>query len=293
VKKTDVYITKIVDDDLEGSLSRQLDFMKIPEGVKSIGIKLNLCDYKKFETATTTDPAVLDAFLKLLRERYSSADIFVFENDATGTLTDNIFPYLGISQVAEKHGIRWVNLSRGEWFPKKIDGYHFKELDVSRVVEECDYVINHPKLKTHSRTKITVGLKNMYSLFKYKRKVEYHRFLDDAIVDINLANKVDYTLVDGFLAHEGNRGPINGTMKKVGLFIGGADIVAVDTLCARLMKFHPNFIAHIRKAQKKKIGSMQYTLRGDLEKKDFKDYRFEYSLVRYFVMNFARRIFAS
>jgi len=293
MSKTEVYITKIVDGDLEESLARQIEFMQIPEGTKSIGIKINLCDYRKKETGATTDPEVLSALLKLLRQQHESAEIFLIENDATGTVTENILPYLGMIQVAEKYDVKCYNLAHEEWIPKKINGCHFKEIDVSKILQDCDFLINHPKLKTHSRTKITCGLKNMYSCYRTKYKVNYHKFLNDAIVDINLANKVDYVLVDANLCHEGNRGPINGMAKKVGLFIGGADIVAVDTLGARLMKFKPSLIPHIRKSKNKGIGSMRYTLAGDLTPKDFKQYKFEYSWIRYFIMNFARKVVAS
>lgn len=293
MSKTDVYITKIVNEDLEASLARQVEFMQIPKRVKSIGIKVNLCDYRKRETGATTDPEVLTALLKLLREQHGSAEIFLIETDATGTVTENILPYLGITHVAEQYDVQCCNLVRGEWFSKKINGCHFKEVDVSKILEDCDYLINHPKLKTHSRTKITCGLKNMYACYRTKYKVNYHKFLNDAIVDINLANKVDYTLVDANLCHEGNRGPINGVCKKVGLFIGGKDVVAVDTVCARLMKFRPYLIPHIRKAQSKGVGSMRYNLVGDVTPKEFNQYKFEYSWLRYFVMNFARKVIAS
>ena len=58
-------------------------------------------------------------------------------------------------------------------------------------------------------------------------------------MDINLAIKTHYTIVDGYLCLEGNRGPTQGFPKKVGVFIGGEDSVTVDMFCAKFMGFNP------------------------------------------------------
>ena len=156
------YLVKIKENDIQNALSRLLGKLGLPQNANKIGIKLNLCDYRKRETGVTTDPLVLDPLLKLLRKSYPETYIYLFEHDATGTLTDNLFEWLGLDKIAKKYHVDFLNLARQEWITACIDGYCFKETEIPRILHES-LIINHPKLKTHGRTKITCALKNMYA----------------------------------------------------------------------------------------------------------------------------------
>ncbi len=284
-----MFCIKPKNSDSDDSMARLISHLEFPLSAKKIGIKLNLCDYRLRETGVTSDPTVIESLLKVLRKKYPEVDLFLIENDATPTSADNLFPYLGIDKVAEKYACKCINLAHEKkWIEKEINGYNFKKIEFPKLIENLDILINHPKLKTHGRTKISCSLKNMFGCYRVKEKIQYHPFLDKAIVDINLAIKCHYTLVDANLCLEGNRGPSQGFPKKVGLFIGGRDIVAVDSFCAKLMGFHPYLVKHIRMAAKKKIGSMKYNLNGDLLKKDLKKYRFDWSIGNYMFMQFIR-----
>jgi len=287
--KNTVYLVKAVNDDVYGALSKLLGKLQLPAQVKRIGIKINLCDYRRRETGVTTDPLVLEPLLKLLRIRYPATPIFIFENDATGTLADNLFEWLGLDQIAKKYEVDFINLTREEWIPACIDGYCFQEIQIPRILTES-LIINHPKLKTHGRTKMTCGLKNIYGCYQIKDKNQYHSFLEKAIVDINIPIKSHFTVVDGFLCVEGNRGPTQGFPKKVGVFIGGADIVSVDAFCAKFMGFNPKFVKHIRLAAAKKIGSMKYQLESELNQKEIRKIFFQFNLGKYYLMELFRKV---
>lgn len=280
---------KVVEDDIYGALSRLLSKLNMPPRVKSIGIKINLCDYRHRETGVTTDPLVLDPFLKLLRRLYAESYIYLFENDATSTLADNLFEWLNMDRISKKYDVDYLNIAHEEWIPACINGYCFKNIEIPRILNES-LIINHPKLKTHGRTKITCGLKNMYACYRIKDKVKYHSFLDKAIADINIPIKSHFTIVDGFLCVEGNRGPTQGFPKKVGIFIGGEDIVSVDSFCAKLMGFNPYLVKHIRLAASKNIGSMKYKVESELSKREMKKLRFKFSLSKYYLMEILRKV---
>jgi len=53
--------------------------------------------------------------------------------------------------------------------------------------------------------------------------------------------------VDGIVGMEGN-GPIQGTPKHVGILVAGADPVAVDATCCRIMQIDPYKIGYLRLA---------------------------------------------
>jgi uncharacterized protein (DUF362 family) len=271
----DVYVTKEKGNS-HHSLRRLIDYLDLPQSVDSIAIKLNLCDFRSRETGATSDPIIIDAMLNVLREKYGDARIYLVENDATVADADILFLYLGIEEVAKRYGAVTVNLAKGVWVKKKIDGYHFNRIMVPQIPEESDLFINHPKLKTHSITKITCGLKNTFGCLKQKRKIIFHKFLDEAIVDINLALRSDAVIADANICMEGLNGPSYGIPKKLGWFIGGKDIVSVDSFCARLMGFNAWLVGHIRKAERKGIGKMRYSLKGEALPSEIGKNKFEF-----------------
>jgi len=286
-----VFVAKIQENDVASAMERLLGWLPLPAQARTVGIKINLCDYRKPETGAVTDPAVLDPLLAGLRRRYPTADIFIYEHDATGTLASNLFGYVGVDTVAARHGVRCVSLADEEWIVKKIPGAHFSELEVPRLLADCDLLINHPKLKTHGLTLMTGGLKNMFACHHLKRKVVYHRrLINEAIVDINLAIPSHLVIMDANLCIEGNRGPTQGLPKRVGLLIGGNDIVAVDAFGASVIGFRPTQVRHIALAARLGLGSLRYQVLGDWDPKQAAAYRFKFSLFNYWLMQLARRL---
>jgi uncharacterized protein (DUF362 family) len=289
--KSEIFVSKILKTDVNGAMERLLEHLPFPREARTIGIKLNLCDYRKPESGAVTDPVVLEPLLLGVRQRYPDADIFVYEHDATGTLASNLFGYVGVDRVASRYGVRCVSLANKEWVVKRIRGTHFSELEIPRILAECDLLINHPKLKTHGQVFMTCGLKNMYGCHRLKRKVIYHRrLINEAIVDINLAIPSHLIVVDANLCVEGNRGPTQGLPKRVGLLIGGSDIVAVDAFGAKLMGFKHRKVRHIVLAARMGLGFLNYQVIGDWDPKNAAIYKFRFSMFNYRLMQFARRL---
>ncbi|MBC7130639.1 DUF362 domain-containing protein, partial [Candidatus Bathyarchaeota archaeon] len=132
----------------------------------------------------------------------------------------------------------------------------FKEIDMPETIARSNCLISLAKLKTSSVTKISCALKNQFGCIPYKKKIRFHRFLDEAIVDANLAMRPHLSIVDGIIAHAGAKGPAFGRPVPTHIMIAGDDPVAVDSCCAKIFGFNPYFIGHVRKAAKAKIGSM-------------------------------------
>jgi len=291
VKPSIVFVEKVTNLDL--ALKRMLYNLNFSKSYEKIAIKLNLCDYRLPETGAVSDPKVVAALLKALRSINQHARILIFENDATNANADLMFRYLGIDKISKVYSAEVINIAHEKWTKKQIDGYRMKTVKVPVILEDCDLLITHPKLKTHSLTKLSCGLKNMFGCYRTKKKVKFHKFLDEAIVDINLALRPDASIVDANICHEGIGGPSYGFPKKVGLIIGGKDIVAVDTFCANLMGFRPWFVGHIRKAASKGLGQLKYRLEGNLEESDLKMYRFKFNRALYYLMKIFRDVYVS
>jgi len=105
---------------------------------------------------------------------------------------------------------------------------------------EDSYFITMAKMKTHSLTKISCALKNQYGCLMEKRKIKFHRFLDDAIMDANLAMRPDFCLVDGIVGLGTARGPVWGIPINARSIVAGSDPVAVDCVCAKIMGLIPS-----------------------------------------------------
>ena len=270
----DVFISKLSDNPIK-SLSWLLEKVNLPPDIPAICIKPNLNDYRNWESASTCDPILLDALLCILRDRYPNASISIIENDSTSVNADNIFAYLGISTIAEKYDCVCVNAARESWKSVQIDGLHFKVMDIPERVLNS-FFITFPKLKSHSITKLTCGLKNQMGLFRPKRKIIYHDIVDDLIVDCNLAMKPELTLVDANLVMEGNYGPTYGIPKRMGLLISSMDIVAADSLCASFFGFNPKSVSYIKKAAEHGLGDLNFKIISDFDF-EMRNYRLKFS----------------
>ena len=273
-----VFVSKLSEKPKE-QISWLLDKVLLPEDLTDISIKPNLNDYRKWETASTCDPHIMDPLLAVLRDRFPKASISIIENNATGVNADNIFGYLGIEHVAKKYGCICINVAREPWIPVTIDGLHFKIMDIPQRLSNA-FFITFPKLKSHSITKLTCGLKNQMGLFRPKLKINYHHMLDELIVDCNLAMRPAVSLVDANLVMEGNYGPTYGCPRRLGLLIASKDVVAADSLCAKFFGFNPKSLKYIKRASEKGLGDMNFEIFSDF-RFDISEYKLKFSTILY------------
>jgi len=229
----------------------------------TVVVKINLCEFRMPESGAITRPDFLDALLSYLRSRFQPREIYVVESDATAARPDMISQWLGVDTVLRKHNVEWANLSRTRCVVKRIDGRHFERLKISDLIDRCDYLISLAKMKTHSLTTVTCSLKNQFGCIPYRRKIKYHPFLDDAIVDACLAMKPDYSIVDGIIGLGGAKGPDLGVPVRANVIVTGTDPVSVDATCARIMGFTPRLIGHITKAAGAGVGRLSATTVGE------------------------------
>ncbi len=164
-----------------------------------------------------------------------------------------------VTQVNIPNGLIWNSY----WLP--------------RVVMEADVVIGVPVLKNHFLAGVTLGLKNQIGIAPsdiyhssgsnmFKGQLEHGP--DDLkrhIVDLNLARRLDFVVVDGLRGM--TDGPIGGTLidPPMRLILAGADAVAVDTVGALVMGYDPATIPYLGLASNAGLGTSdvsQITVRG-------------------------------
>ncbi|MCS7286453.1 MAG: DUF362 domain-containing protein [Anaerolineae bacterium] len=141
-----------------------------------------------------------------------------------------------------------------------------KEYWLPNLILRADVLISVPVLKNHFLAGVTLGMKNMIGalpndlyhapgcIFGKHSLSHIPVELDRHIVDINLARKPDFVVVDG------QRGMIDGPIGSkiieppMGLIIAGQDVVAVDTIGALVMGYDPSSIPYIQMAAQSGLG---------------------------------------
>ena len=240
-----------------------IDYRGTLRGIDRVLIKVNFITTKTWDTGATTDPIVVEAMI--LKLKSLPVEVLVVESDATMTNATKAFKATGMAEMCERNNVEWVNLRH---LKEKVDipipgGQVLKKITVPRLVRESA-VISAAKLKTHSSTQVTLGMKNMFGLLPDKLKFKYHlKGISKVIVDINTVLRPAITVTDGFIAMEGN-GPTDGNPIQMDTIIAGVDPVATDATACRVMGFDPYTISHIRRAYEKNLGKIdQIEVVGD------------------------------
>ncbi len=197
-----------------------------------------------------------------MRKDFGDIDIFVTESDGRVVLADQYAKWFGLLPVIEKWGAHWRNLSKEKCVEKQVP--FWKQPVLIPEIFEKAYFVTLPKMKTNTLTKITCCLKNQFGCNPGLDKQKYHRVVDEAIVAYNLATGApDFCVVDGILGEGGIWGPSFGVPINSQVIVAGADEVAVDSVCAKIMGFSPRGIKHIKLAEKYGLGHSRFTVVGE------------------------------
>ncbi len=221
----------------------------IPEGSK-VALKPNLCWDLPLPGAQTS-PWVFEGVILTIRGRVS--EIIVVESNQITVDAGKALRRTGIGRVCKKHGLRFLNLSKGQFRKVNLEnGFVLKEVDLPELLFNY-LLITIPVLKTHGTTVISGALKNQWGCLKELRH-NYHLVVDEAIADLNSVIKPRFCVMDGTIGMEGS-GPKTGIPKVANLILASHDPVALDTIASKIMGFDPQAISHIRLSAEKGIGT--------------------------------------
>lgn len=210
----------------------------------SVLIKPNLVVSRPDWIGVDTDPRVIEALVKGLKERGINR-ITVGDGSGMGYSTTKAFEICGYKDLAVRYGLYLIDFERDQFVnkPVPIDG-PFKHLEIARAVIESDFLINVPVMKAHMETLITCSLKNLKGVMPRAMKSAFHGVdLHRAIAQLNSVVSPDLILVDGLqgdLSSETGRTPV--TMERIFL---GSNPVAVDSVVADTLGYAPRTIRHI------------------------------------------------
>jgi uncharacterized protein (DUF362 family)/Pyruvate/2-oxoacid:ferredoxin oxidoreductase delta subunit len=204
-------------------------------------LKPNLLRPSPPEKGVTTHPAVFTAVASCLQARGVPL--------AWGDSPNGIFApraaaeRAGILAAADARGIPMADFENGEEVSDSRGG-RYRRFTIARGARESAGIVNLPRLKTHSLTRLTGALKNTFGAVVGSEKAGLHIRHPDAgsfgrmIADVNLLVPTRLAVMDAVTVMEGN-GPAAGTLVDLGLLVISTDPVAVDAVACAILGIEP------------------------------------------------------
>jgi uncharacterized protein (DUF362 family) len=219
---------------------------------KRVVLKPNLVEFDK-STVVNTHPKMVHAAFEAFQAA-GAADVRIAEGpghrrvtldlaDSAGYFStvpqfESVFTDLNLDEVTR------VNLARPQ--------SKLKSLYLPHTALGCDLLVSMPKMKTHHWVGATLSMKNLFGLvpggvYGWPKNVLHWAGIDETIADLHSVFPRTFAIVDGIVGMEGN-GPIQGTPRTVGVVVAGADPVAVDATCCRIMQIDPRKVGYLQLA---------------------------------------------
>lgn len=203
-------------------------------------IKPNILLAKAPEEAVTTHPSIIEAIIMAVKKENGIPVV----GDSPGGLAGHVIKHweiTGIEEVCNRRDVEILNFESSGVYKRKINGNYYH---IAKPVLDADFIINVPKIKTHSLTVFTCAIKNMYGAVPGLTKVNYHKEaprpsdFSNLVVDIFALTKPGLNIVDGIIGMDGS-GPSAGNPKELGMVLASADGVAIDSLICHTLGKDP------------------------------------------------------
>ncbi len=240
-------------------------------GGARVVLKPNLVDFVAGYPCFT-HPRIVEAMIHLAREQ-GARDIVVAEGTTFRRDSQATLEATGYSALLAREHVAFVDLNYDDLGEIALTGGYtkLKTLFVAKTIRDADVVVSLPKMKTHHWTTVSASVKNFFGIVPGIKYGWPKNTLHVQGIPVFLAELVDSlpvracAVVDGVVGLEGD-GPIFGGAVPSGVLVAGADLLAVDATCARLMGFEPAQIDYLDFAAWAGLGvidARQIDLEGD------------------------------
>lgn len=218
--------------DLENNIQFILEEIKWKQIIRPgerVLVKPNLLT--KFTPGVTTTPEVLSSTIEILKDRTDK--IFVVETDSSGRSAKWLSKSFNLEAP-------FLNLSDVELV--KIKG-KYRNYDLPKIALKSK-IVNIPVLKTHTLTKMTLGIKNLFGLLPDKEKERYHWKMDKVLFDLYSIFRPDINILDGIYTMDRD-GPMDGRIIKNNIIAASTDALSLDTAVCGLVGLNPLDVSHL------------------------------------------------
>jgi uncharacterized protein (DUF362 family) len=237
---------------------------------KQLVIKPNMVVTNKELCAAHKD--ALHALLEYLKPIYKG-QIIIAESSSSVNSSDGFKNY-GYTDLEKDYNIKFYDLntkSTGKPYYILDRNLHLDPIQIADIFADPDYyIISLSRLKTHNTVVMTGGIKNIGMAaplnpgsvnggkpISYKRNMHSGgpRWLHFNLYLMAQSVRPDFTIIDGVEGMEGN-GPINGTPVDHRIAMAGFDVVAIDSMCARLMDIPLENVGYLNYCAAAGLGNM-------------------------------------
>jgi uncharacterized protein (DUF362 family) len=235
--------------ELYGQVRELLEAHRLDVRGKRVVLKPNLVEFEP-ESSINTHPILVHAAQEAFREM-GAASVEIAEGPGHRRNTLDMADAAGYFRTVPGFEDRFtdLNLDDVSRFRPKSQFSRLGRLYLPNTVLGADLLVSMPKLKTHHWTGATLSMKNLFGVvpsgvYGWPKNVLHWAGINECIADLHSFFPRQFALVDGIVGMEGN-GPIQGTPKHAGVLVAGADPVAVDATCCRIMRIDPLQIRYL------------------------------------------------
>ena len=261
-----VWLTQCPDygQSLEEKIEKAFDALQVWDKIRPgmrVVLKPNLVMSSKPEQAIITHPAFTAAVGKCVQK--AGGRVVIAESPGgpyTPAAMKAMFRATGYRDMAEACGFTLYTdcKSREVTLPQ---AKRCRELSVVEPFLDRDYLIDLPKLKTHSMVGFSGAVKNLFGTVPGLQKPELHcRFperepFSEMLCDLCHFLGPDLSLMDGIWAMEGN-GPTGGQRRDLYVIAGSESPWALDVAAASLVGLEPEKITMLREGHERGYGPL-------------------------------------
>lgn len=263
IKECKEYKTELIKCRINEGISLLGGWDKFVSSGMTVLLKINLIGPKAAETAAVTHFEFVRSLTQILKD----LGCVVWIGDSSGGAMAGISPTVesmkvsGMEDIANEEGAVIKNFDKEGVVEVKTE--YAGIMHLAKPMFDADFVINLPKLKTHSAGIYTGAVKNLFGCVPGLKKADYHRIapspkeLGYVIADINKAVNVGLHIMDGITAMQGE-GPTSGEVYNAGKILFSTDPLALDTTAAAMIGLKIEDIPILLSAKEKHLGESDF-----------------------------------
>lgn len=228
----------------------------------TVVLKPNLILRSDPKAAMITHPVFVQAAGRCVKK--TGAQVLIAESPGgpyTPAVMRSHFKACGYTDMAAAEGFALYTdcKSREAALP---DGQRCRQAAIVEPFLDADFIIDLPKVKTHSMVGYSGAVKNMFGTVPGLQKPELHcRFPDredfsQMLVDICQFTLPGFVLMDGIWAMEGD-GPTSGTRRDLGLVAASDNPFAADVVVSSLLGMKPMELEVLRNGAERHLGPIE------------------------------------
>jgi uncharacterized protein (DUF362 family)/Pyruvate/2-oxoacid:ferredoxin oxidoreductase delta subunit len=260
---------------LDASVERLVEpfggWAAIVEPGERIAVKINLLRAAPPEKAVTTHPETLGCVLRALKA--AGAEPFVADSPGGHNGPAKVaraYKLSGIADLCAAEGVQIVDVEDDRATLEASGGKLYRSFPIGKAFLDADGIVQVGVLKTHQLMRLTGGVKLTYGVIPGLAKAHLHvkaqrrEDFADMLLDLHLAVRPRFTIIDGIIAMEG-QGPGSGTPRELGSLFAAHDCLALDAAIADRTAHERRTVYTVAASVRRGLLDLHdpYTLAGD------------------------------